>query len=248
MLYNSDCLTLLPSLESESVDLVLVDLPYGTTQNKWDSTLPLSALWPALLRVAKKNAALVFTAQTPFDKVLGCSNLPLLRYEWIWKKNISTGFMNAKKMPLKIHENVLIFYRELPTYNPQFTEGVPYKTKRKGNVDTGENYGKVGIKVRTDTVNDGKRYPNTVLEVDREIGLHPTQKPVALMEYLIRTYTNEGETVLDNCMGSGTTGVACVKMGRKFIGIELDPTYFEIAKKRIEEAEHEYSLVAPASL
>ncbi len=244
MLYNSDCLTLLPSLESESVDLVLVDLPYGTTQNKWDSTLPLSALWPALLRVAKKNAALVFTAQTPFDKVLGCSNLPLLRYEWIWKKNISTGFMNAKKMPLKIHENVLIFYRELPTYNPQFTEGVPYKTKRKGNVDTGENYGKVGIKVRTDTVNDGKRYPNTVLEFDREIGLHPTQKPVALMQYLIRTYSNAGDVVLDCCMGSGTTGVACAREKREFIGIESSEEFFNIAKKRIEGEQDGYGLFA----
>jgi site-specific DNA-methyltransferase (adenine-specific) len=179
---------------------------------------------------------MVFTAQTPFDKVLGCSNLPLLRYEWIWKKNVSTGFMNAKKMPLKIHENVLVFYRELPTYNPQFTEGKPYKMKRGGAADTGGNYGKVGITVRTPTINEGKRYPNTVLDFARETGLHPTQKPVSLFEYLIRTYTNEGETVLDCCMGSGTTGVACMNTGRRFVGIERDEAYFAIARQRIESA------------
>lgn len=242
-LIQGDCLEKMKQIPEKSIDLILCDLPYGTTQNKWDSSIPLPLLWKEYLRITKKNTAMVFTAQTPFDKVLGCSNLSLLRYEWIWKKNISTGFMNAKKMPLKIHENILVFYQELPIYNPQFSEGIPYTTKRKGKVDTGENYGKVGIKVRTNTVNDGKRYPNTVLDVDREIGLHPTQKPVALMEYLIKTYTNEGNTVLDNCMGSGTTGVACVKTNRNFIGIELDEKYFDISKKRIEEAEHEYGHV-----
>lgn len=200
-------------------------------------------LWKQLLRVSKFNTALVFTAQTPFDKILGCSNLSLLRYEWIWKKNISTGFMNAKKMPLKIHENILVFYRELPTYNPQLVSGKPYKMKRGGKADTGPNYGKVGIEIRTPTINEGTRYPNTVLEFSRECGLHPTQKPVPLFEYLIKTYTNENDTVLDCCMGCGTTGVACIKLNRKFIGIDLDPTYFDIAKRRIEEEKNKLNII-----
>ena len=236
-LFHGNCLDILPSLGEGSVDMVLVDLPYGTTENAWDSVIPFPLLWSGLLRAAKPTAAMVFTAQTPFDKVLGCSNLPLLRYEWIWKKNVSTGFMNANKMPLKIHENVLVFYRERPTYNPQFTAGRPYKMKRGGKTDTGGNYGKVGIEVRTPTVNDGKRYPNTILEFSREVGLHPTQKPVSLFEYLVRTYTNPGDLVLDCCMGSGTTGVACIRAGRRFIGIELDPVYFTTAEIRLSEEE-----------
>jgi len=235
-LYNADCMKVLPELGAGSVDMVLVDLPYGTTENPWDSIIPLSDLWRELLRVTKTHAAMVFTAQTPFDKILGYSNLPLLRYEWIWRKNVSTGFMNAKKMPLKIHENVLVFYQELPTYNPQFSPGKPYKMKRGGETDTGGNYGKVGIKIRTPTINEGKRYPNSVLDFPREVGIHPTQKPVPLFEYLVRTYTNPGDTVLDCCMGSGTTGVACARSGRAFIGIELSSEYFAIAEKRVNDA------------
>jgi site-specific DNA-methyltransferase (adenine-specific) len=235
-LYQGDCLEIMRNIPDASVDMVLCDLPYGTTQNKWDSVIPLDKLWGEYVRITKESAAIILTAQTPFDKVLGYSNLPLLKYEWIWEKNIATGFMNAAKMPLKSHENVLVFYQKLPTYNPQFTMGKPYKAKRKGNVDTGENYGQVGIKVRTDTINDGRRYPQTVQQFDKENGLHPTQKPVALMEYLVKTYTNEGDTVLDNTMGSGTTGVACVNLRRKFIGIEKDEKYFQIAKERIENA------------
>jgi len=230
-LHNGDCLTLMRALPDASVDMVMCDLPYGTTQNKWDSVIDLTALWAEYKRVCR--GAIVLTAQTPFDKVLGVSNIGMLRYEWVWEKNIATGFMNAKKMPMKAHENVLVFYENLPTYNPQFSAGQPYATKRKGNVDTGENYGQVGIKKRTDTVNDGRRYPRTVFKFDRETGLHPTQKPVALMEYLVRTYTNEGDVVLDNCMGSGTTGVACMNTGRRFIGMEMDAGYFAIAQGRI---------------
>jgi DNA modification methylase len=239
-LYQGDCLEIMPTLRASSVDMVLCDLPYGTTRNKWDSVLPLPALWGAYARLAKKAAALLFTAQTPFDKVLGASNLSALRYEWVWQKNVATGFLNAKKMPLKCHENVLVFYAELPTYNPQFTPGKSYVQKRSGRDDTGENYGT--IKERTDTVSDGKRYPKTVIAFNREIGLYPTQKPVALMEYLIRTYTNPGDTVLDNCMGSGTTGVACVNTGRSFIGIEKDPGYFTAASARIAAAQKEVTI------
>ena len=235
-LLQGDCLELMAAIPSGSVDMVMCDLPYGTTACKWDSVIPFEPLWREYRRVCKPNAAIVLTAQTPFDKVLGCSNLAMLRYEWVWLKNVATGFMNANRMPMKAHENVLVFYKELPTYNPQKTAGKPYKSKRAGRVDTGINYGKVGIKVRTDTVNAGERLPQTPLSFDRETGLHPTQKPVALMEYLIKTYTNEGETVLDNTMGSGTTGVACGNTGRRFIGIERDENYFKIASDRIEKA------------
>ena len=151
--------------------------------------------------------------------------------------------MNAKKMPLKIHENILVFYNKLPTYNPQMTKGEPYIQKRKGNIDTGENYGQVGIKQRTDTVNKGERYPTTIIKYKYDKNrIHPTQKPVALFEYLIRTYTNEGEIVLDNCIGSGTTAVAALNTGRFFIGIEKEPKYVEIARKRVEQAQAQRSL------
>jgi site-specific DNA-methyltransferase (adenine-specific) len=238
-LFEGDCLEVMKQIPAEFVDMVLVDLPYGTTQNKWDSCISLPLLWTQYFRLMKQQegickGAMVFTAQTPFDKVLGSSQLNLLKYEWIWEKNVASNFLNANRMPLKIHENILVFYDKASTYNPQMVEGKPYKNKRTGKDDTGSNYG--NINKRTDTVSEGRRFPKTVLRFDREIGLHPTQKPVALMEYLIRTYTNEGDTVLDNCMGSGTTGVACVNLNRKFIGIEQDTKYFQIAKDRIEKA------------
>jgi site-specific DNA-methyltransferase (adenine-specific) len=233
-LFEGDCLEVMKSIPGASVDMVLCDLPYGTTQNKWDCPLPLDALWREYRRIAKTAGVFVFTSQTPFDKTLGCSNLPMLKYEWIWEKNVASNFLNANRMPLKIHENILVFYDGTPIYNPQMVEGKPYKNKRNGKDDTGSNYG--NINTRTDTVNKGVRFPKTVLRFDREIGLHPTQKPVALMEYLIRTYTEVGSTVLDNCTGSGTTGVACAKLCREFIGIEQDPKYFQIAKSRIDAA------------
>lgn len=221
----------------KSIDMILCDLPYGTTQNKWDSIIPLDLLWAQYSRISKDNAATVLTAQTPFDKILGVSNLDKLKYEWIWEKSQGTGFMNAKKMPLKSHENILVFYKNLPTYNPQMTEGKPYTTKRKGNVDTGENYGKVGIQMRTDTINNGLRYPTTSplkFKYDKD-KLHPTQKPVELFKYLIKTYTNEGDLVLDNCAGSGTTAIACENLNRRWICIEKDDNYFNVAKERIEK-------------
>lgn len=229
-IYNEDCLNGMKKIDDKSVDMILCDLPYGTTQNKWDSILPLDKLWLEYERIIKDNGAIVLTAQTPFDKVLGCSNLKLLKYEWIWKKNIATGHLNAKKMPMKEHENILVFYKKPPTYSPQMTKGTPYINKRKSINDNGSNYGYIE---RTDTINNGVRYPKSVLEFDREIGLHPTQKPVALFEYLIKTYTNEGETVLDNCMGSGTTAIACMNTDRQYIGFELDDNYCNLAKERI---------------
>lgn len=226
-----DCLEILPTLADSSVDMILCDLPYGTTQNKWDSIIPLDHLWAEYWRVVKPNGAVVLTAQTPFDKALGVSCLKYLKYEWIWSKRLATGHLNAKKQPMKAHENVLVFYRSQCTYNPQMASGKPY-TVKSGRQST--NYGQ---QVEVVTENSGERYPRSILEFDHDRGArhHPTQKPVALMEYLIRTYTNEGETVLDNTMGSGTTGLAARNTGRSFIGIERDPDYFAIAERRIRD-------------
>lgn len=216
------------TLPDASVNMVLCDLPYGTTQNKWDSVINLAALWAEYMRVC--HGAIVLTAQAPFDKVLGASNIGMLRYEWIWRKEAGTGFLNAKRAPLKDHENVLVFYEKPPTYNPQMRAGFkPYKCKQ-GHVGT--NYG--AVRPENISESNGERYPVTVLEFPRDKAkLHPTQKPVALMEYLVCTYTNEGDVVLDNCMGSGTTGVACINTGRDFIGIEKNDEYFKIACNRI---------------
>ena len=225
-----DCLEKMKDIEDKSIDMILCDLPYGTTQNKWDSIIPLDKLWEQYNRIIKDNGAILLFGQTPFDKILGCSNLKLLRYEWIWEKEQGTGFLNAKKMPLKNHENILIFYKKMPIYNPQMRKGKPYTLER--NTFT-VNYGKQVDMVKTK--NTGERYPLTILRFKRDKEkFHPTQKPVSLLEYLIKTYTYEGETVLDNCMGSGSTGVACKNTNRRFIGIEKDEKYFNIAKERIE--------------
>ena len=214
-----------------SVDMILCDLPYGTTQNKWDSVIPFEPLWEQYKRVIKPAGAIVLTAQTPFDKILGASNIEWLRYEWIWQKTKATGHLNSKKQPMKNHENVLIFYKNMTTYNPQGLAKKLVSTIRKGG-NNGTNYGKSD----KDAIQEFENYPRSILEIQSEgKTIHPTQKPVALMEYLIRTYTNEGDVVLDNCMGSGTTGIACINTERKFIGIEKDSDYFEIAKNRIEK-------------
>lgn len=228
-LLQGDCLELMKDIPNKSVDMILADLPYGTTRNKWDSVIPLEPLWEQYKRVIKDNGAIVLTAQTPFDKILGASNIKMMKYEWIWQKDGGTGHLNAKKMPMKDHENILVFYKRLPTYNPQMRQGEPYVQKSgKGSSNYGEQRQVV-------THNKGERYPLTVIKFNRDRGgLHPTQKPVALFEYLIKTYTNEGDTVLDNVMGSGTTGVACKNLNRNFIGMELDEDYFKIAKERIE--------------
>lgn len=228
-LMHGDCLELMQDIPDGSVDMILCDLPYGTTQNKWDSVIPFEPLWEQYWRVLKRNGAVVLTAQCPFDKILGVSQIQHLKYEWIWRKEAGTGFLNAKKQPLKNCENVLVFYREQCNYIPQMRTGFkPYSIKKGGETD---NYNKSGI---VTTESNGERYPLSCIEFSRDRDkLHPTQKPVALMEYLIKTYTNPGETVLDNCMGSGTTGVACKNTGRKFIGIEKDDKYFDIAQDRI---------------
>lgn len=234
-LLQGDCLELLSTIPDSSVDLLLVDLPYGTTACKWDEVIPLDLLWEQYNRICKESAAMIFTAVQPFTTTLASSNIRNFKYEWIWEKPQGTNPMNAKHMPLKSHENVLIFYRKKPTYNPQMWKSTPYSGFQSDTSKIGEVYGNAKSKHRDNP--EGTRYPKTILKFKQEKGFHPTQKPVALMEYLIKTYSNENETVLDNTMGSGTTGVACVNTNRKFIGIELEEKYFDVAKERITYAE-----------
>jgi site-specific DNA-methyltransferase (adenine-specific) len=211
--------------------MVLVDLPYGTTACKWDSIIPLDKLWEQYNRICKKDGAMVFTAAQPFTTILAASNLKNFRYEWIWEKPQGTNPMNAKVMPLKSHENILVFYRKKPVYNPQMWYSTPYSGFSSNTSKIGEVYGSAKSKHRDNP--QGSRYPKTVLKFKQEKGLHPTQKPVEMMEYLIKTYSNEGDVILDNTMGSGTTGVACVNTNRNFIGIEMEENYYKIAEQRI---------------
>ena len=241
-LYQGDCLDIMNNIPSGSVDMILCDLPFQTTNCKWDIQLDLNTLWVHYKRIIKDNGAILLFAQTPFDKVLGASNLKMLRYEWIWEKTQATGHLNANKMPMKAHENILVFYKKLPTYNPQKTQG--HKPMNSGTkyVSTQNNtdiYNKMNKEISFGGNTD--RYPRDVIVFPsdkQKCHLHPTQKPVALLEYLINTYTNENEIVLDNCMGSGSTGVAALNTKRKFIGIELDENYFNIAKERIGSVEN----------
>lgn len=234
-LMQGDCLEIMKLIPDGSVDMVLCDLPYGTTQNAWDSVIPFPELWAEYKRVGKENCAFVLTAQPPFDKVLGCSNLGMLKYEWIWEKTKATGHLNAKKQPMKAHENVLVFYAKQATYNPQGLVRKVIPTLRRGG-NNGGNYGKSD----KSSLTEFEGYPRSVIQIPSEGStVHPTQKPIALMEYLIRTYTNPGDTVLDNTMGSGTTLVAAVNTGRFGIGIERDDKYFAIACGRVDIAVNE---------
>lgn len=229
-LRHGDCLELMRDIPDGSVDMILADPPYGTTRNKWDSVIPLDKMWERFRRIAKRDAAICIFSQQPFTAELINSNRKDFRYEWIWQKPQATGFLNANRMPMKSHENICVFYQSLPAYTPQYTlGGYTHKNRHAPS----KNYGKYNQIV---TVSDGRRYPKDVIQFNIENGAHPTQKPVPLLEYLIQTYTYEGATVLDPCMGSGSTGVACVHTGREFIGMELDAGYFEIADKRIREA------------
>ena len=227
-LMQGDCLEVMKGITDGSVDMVLTDPPYGTTACKWDSVIPFEPMWEQLKRVAKKNGAIVMTASQPFTSVLGASNVSELRYSWVWEKSAATGHLNAKRMPMSNFEDVLVFYRKQPTYNPQGLKPYNKIVKRGGNGGCYGDSGKSNLQKFTN-------YPRRLLRFSSEgKTVHPTQKPIALMEYLIKTYTNEGETVLDFTMGSGTTGVAAKNLNRDFIGIELDEDYFNIAKGRIE--------------
>lgn len=243
---QGDCLELMRQIPSGSIDMILCDLPYGTTTCKWDTVIPFEPLWAEYKRIIKKNGAIVLFGSQPFTSALGASNLGMLKYSWVWQKSKPTNFANAKKMPLKGFEDILVFYTELPVYNPQ-----GLTTCNRTIKNTGTKSRKNAVKYNGDTsymgtngicggeyVQTHSNYPRGIVEFSQDsLSLHPTQKPVALCEYLIKTYTNEGEWVLDNCMGSGTTGVACINTNRNFIGIEQEEKYFTIAKDRLDKAE-----------
>lgn len=236
-LLQGDCLRLLPSLPDSSIDMVLADPPYGTTQCKWDSVIPLEPMWEQLKRIIKPNGAIVMTASQPFTSVLLCSNVKMFKESLVWEKTTATGHLNAKKKFMRAHEDILVFYQQLPTYNPQMSHG--HKRKTALRVDRGQKLSDCYGTQKGETSYDStSRYPRSVIKTStdkQKSKLHPTQKPVALMEYLIKTYTNEGDTVLDFTMGSGTTGVACINTGRGFVGIEKDEVIFQVASKRIME-------------
>lgn len=233
-----DSIDEMKKIPNKSVDMILCDLPYGTTRNKWDSVIPLDKLWEQYERIIKDNGAIVLTAVQIFASQLIMSRQKLFKYDLIWKKTIASGQLNVNRMPLRLHEHILVFYKKLPTYNQQFTKGKPYTIDRKANYK-GEGYNK-----QTDSFkkNDGFRHPTSVLEFSnpRIKGGHPTQKPLELFEWLVKTYTNKGDVVLDNTIGSGTTAVACINTNRHYIGIELDKKYCKMCQKRIKEATESY--------
>ena len=243
---QGDCLEVMNNIPDRSIDMILCDLPYGTTDCKWDSVIPLEPLWAHYKRVIRQNGAIVLTASQPFTSALIASNSPMFRYCCIWDKKNCSGFVNASKRPLLAHEDVVVFCEGQSTYNPQMTERTADEIKRLSK----ESVLTIGTSVygtkynRSRNRNENRfKYPSTVIRInalqnqstEKQSGRHPTQKPVALFEYLIRTYTDEGETVLDNCIGSGTTAIACINTGRSFIGIEKDPGYHRIACERVEK-------------
>ena len=240
-IHLGDCLDLMPSIPSKSVDMILCDLPYGTTACEWDSIIDMGRLWREYERVIKDNGAIVLTANNVFTFKLWSSNPSIFKYKIIWDKIMKVGHLSANKMPMKQHEDILIFYKHQPCFNPQKTSGEKYVVKRNKTMKAPEY--QIGAPIaRTDTINDGDRYPSDIIcfsanTFTKDIGMHPTQKPVALFEYLIKTYTNENELVLDNCSGSGTTAVACMNTNRRFICIERDETYHKKSLERL--ANHE---------
>lgn len=245
-IYHGDCLELMPKvIDDKSVDMIFCDLPYGTTKCRWDTIIDLSKLWQEYERVIKDDGAILLFAQTPFDKTLGASNIKLLRYEWVWEKTHATGYLNAKKMPMKAHENILVFYKKLPTYNPQKTTGHKRKVSKSYQRDIciarrkekwGDNY-LYGKETTAPDYDSTERYPRSVLTFandKQKSKLHPTQKPLALIEYMIKTYTNEGDLILDNTCGSGTTGLGAKNLNRDYIMIEKDIKYFNISNNRLK--------------
>lgn len=241
VLVNADCFDVFPFIDDKSIDVILCDLPYGTTKCKWDSILDLNKLWEQYKRVIKENGAIILFAQTPFDKVLGCSNLEWLKYEWIWEKTQATGHYNAKKMPMKAHENILVFYNNTPKFYPQKTEGHKPVNNYIKKVEV-SNKSQVYGKSNRDVIGGGAtdRYPRSiqVFSSDKQKTklngtIHSTQKPLALLEMLVKSYTDEGDIILDNTMGSGTCPLAALKHNRNFIGIEKDKTIYDVAIKRI---------------
>lgn len=254
-LQQGDCLELMKDIPDKSIDMILCDLPYGLTKCEWDIPLDMESMWKEYKRIIKDHGAILLFSIQPFTSDLIQSNRKMFRYEIVWKKTQPLGFLNANRMPLKTHENILVYYKHLPTYNP-IKRVIDEEEAKRRMVNIGRKrikktnrcvlYGNVK---EQDYIDDGTRYPGDVIEFSnwngslfgnlKKVTKHPTQKPVPLLEYLIKTYTNEGDIVLDNCMGSGSTGVACVNLNRNFIGMELEEEYFEIAKERIHKAQAE---------
>ena len=236
---NADCFDVFPFIEDKSIDAIICDLPYGTTKLKWDSVLPLDKLWIEYNRVLKTNGVIVLFGAEPFSSVLRLSNIENYKYDWKWEKAKATLHALCKKRPMKSDEDICIFYKYQPTYNPQMSEGLKYKGRNnvKNHKELKDDW-LIGQGSRSD--NNGTRYPrtNVFFANENKVGQHPTQKPLELMEYLVKTYTNEGDTVLDNTMGSGTTNLACIKLNRKSIGIEKEKQYFDVAVRRASEYCH----------
>ena len=234
-LWNGDCLDLMKNIPDKSIDMILCDLPYGTTKCKWDIVIPFDKLWEQYNRIIKDKGAILLFGSEPFSSKLRISNLRMYKYDWIWKKTKAQGFLNSKKMPLKDYENICVFYKRLPVYNPQGIIYGNFQNDRKSKYSKGEDiYGKE----KEFGISHMSNFPKQIIEFSNPSGkgqLHPTQKPVDLLEYLIKTYTQDGEVILDNCMGSGSTGVAALNLHRKFVGMELNENYFNIAKERIEK-------------
>ena len=235
-IYNIDCIDGMKQIDDESIDMILCDLPYGITQNKWDSIIDLDKLWEQYLRIGKKNAVYSFTSSQPFSSILVMSNIEMFKHEWIWIKNKGSNFANTVREPMKEHENVLIFSRGKWTYNPQMQKRtitglsrVKYEFHAKTKSENYEKFERGPNKNMPEL-----RVPSSCQKFNTETGLHPTQKPVSLFEYLIKTYSNENDIVLDNCIGSGTTAVACKHLNRRFIGFEINKEYYKIAKDRIK--------------
>ena len=238
-LLQGDCLELMKDIQDKSIDMILCDLPYGTTQCKWDSVIPFEPLWEQYNRIIKDNGAVLLFGSEPFSSYLRMSNIKNYKYDWKWDKVVGSNFVQAKKQPLRIYEDICVFYKKQPTYNPQMTERDkknerPAKKKSVNNI--------INMVCEDEGTRNKKKYPVNKIEYNRLSGelnsskiLHPCQKPIAILDYLIKTYTTDGEVILDNCMGSGSTGVAALNINRKFIGMELDEKYFQIAEKRIQD-------------
>jgi site-specific DNA-methyltransferase (adenine-specific) len=229
-----DAIDEMSKLPDKSIDMILCDLPYGTTQCKWDTVIPFDSLWEQYRRIIKDKGAIVLTASQPFTSNLVMSNPKLFRYILVWEKSKSTGYLNSKKMPMRSHEDILVFYKSLPIYNPQMVDGKPYDKGKAHRPTEVYREQKGEIHVKNDS---GQRYPRSVqyfkTAESEGVVYHPTQKPISLMEWLIKTYTNEGDIVLDNCIGSGTTAIACIRTNRKYIGIDIDESYINITTERI---------------
>ena len=239
-IYNMDCLEGMKQIPDKSIDMILCDLPYGKTNNEYDKPLPFNLLWEQYKRIIKDNGCIALFAQGTFYVDLVNSNRKMFRYDVVWNKVLSSGFLNANRMPLRQHEQIAIFYKKPPTYNPQFSQGKPSHPKGekfKSKPIKNENYGKYKA-IDSQRESSTEKYPTSIVTFPKphpSVANHRTEKPVVLLEYLIKTYTNEGETVLDNCIGSGSTAVACIHTNRNFIGIELDKNYYEVAERRINE-------------